>query len=366
MFLDSWYDSLNDPQVAQERALMGLVTGYRKTAYGKRCGVSEVSGIEGFRRNFPISSYDSFVPALDAIAEGRTEELLPEGIKGWVMTRGTTGPPKLFPLTDTHLRQILICGSRAVLNYARRSDDMGFLSRPVLNLGFPSNVGQLGVGGVGTAIYGYSSGTYARLNPGFGTYRLVPDQGEIDALGPGITSADWARRFEFIYERTKGLDVGSLIGVTQVMIAFARHVRRNHGTDPRELWNVGAVFCTSAPKIHVKYEPYIKRHYGDADVVEIYSATEGVFGQQLNEFPYFSPNYDTYVFEVQTGKGCKMLHELRRGEWGRLIISSCIFPRYDIGDLVESYGHNYFRIMGRASVITALEHRAHRALTWWL
>lgn len=360
-FLESWYNSLSDPQGAQERVLEDLLGGYGRTSYGRSCSASEVSEIRDFRRNFPASTYDSFVPMLDAVAGGQFEELLPEPARGWVMTRGTTGPPKLFPVTDAHLRQILVCGSRAILNYALKKGDMTFFSRPVLNLCFPSNVGQLKFGNRNLGSYGYSSGTYARLLPGFGEFRLVPAQEEIDALGDS-----WTRRFEFIYKRAKELDIGSLIGVTPIMISFAKYLRRVHGLSPRKLWKMNAIFCTSVPKIQVKYAPYIKRLYGDADIVEIYSATEGVFGQQLNEFPYISPNYDTYLFEVQTSKGFRMLHELEKGEWGRLIISSCIFPRYLIGDLVESRGRNYFRILGRESTASILEHIIYRTMTWWL
>jgi hypothetical protein len=78
-----------------------------------------------------------------------------------------------------------------------------------------------------------------------------------------------------------------------------------------------------------------------------------------------TPNYDKYVFEVETGQGTKMLHELKRGEWGKLIISSCLFPRYDIGDIIESAGNNYFRVVGRNNTMTLLEHRLHRLFFRW-
>ncbi|MBO3803267.1 MAG: GH3 auxin-responsive promoter family protein [Candidatus Brockarchaeota archaeon] len=365
-FLESWYDSLRNPREAQQRTLENLLSGYRKTRYGAGFSASEISSIEDFRKKFPIAGYDSFLPYLDEVAEGRHEELLPEPAKGWVMTRGTTGPPKLFPVTDTHLGQILRCGSRAVLNYARRKDSFEILSKPVLNLSFPSRVGQIKTIDGKAVSYGYSSGTYARLNPGIGSFKLVPSQEEVDSLGSGGGGVGWTRRFELAFEKAKGLDVGALIGVAPLMVSFARYLRRTRGFYPKKVWNVKALFCTSVPKIQVKYAPYLKRLYGDADVVEIYSATEGVFAQQLDELPYVSPNYDSYLFEVSTSKGLKMLHELGRGEWGRVIISSCVFPRYDIGDLVESFGRNCFRIIGRAKASTILEHVLHRALTWWL
>ena len=60
-----------------------------------------------------------------------------------------------------------------------------------------------------------------------------------------------------------------------------------------------------------------------------------------------------------------MLHELGRGEWGRLVVSTSILPRYDIGDMIEAMGKNYFRVFGRANRRTILEHVLYRALFRW-
>jgi hypothetical protein len=98
----------------------------------------------------------------------------------------------------------------------------------------------------------------------------------------------------------------------------------------------------------------------------MYTATEGVFAQQYDDLPYVTPNYDSYFFEVLTGKGPRILHELRRGEWGRLVISGCMFPRYDIGDMIEAAGNNHFRVFGRRNPLVLLEHRLYRLLTRWL
>ncbi len=63
--------------------------------------------------------------------------------------------------------------------------------------------------------YGYSSGTYARLNPMFDRVSLLPRQEEIDKLGSGIGRKDWEKRFDLVYEMAKGPN---------------RH--RNHGSNP--------------------------------------------------------------------------------------------------------------------------------------
>ena len=85
-------------------------------------------------------------------------------------------------------------------------------------------------------------------------------------------------------------------------------------------------------------------------------ATEGMYGQQIDNRPFVVPNYDVYFFEVETRKGVKMLYEMRKGEIGSLVISSCLFPRYKIGDLIKSAGNNYYTVIGRDKRFAKLKH----------
>lgn len=350
-FLEPWYRSLADPVSAQRESLKTLLSGYATTAYGRSFGADSVEGVEMYRKTFPVADYSSLSPYLERVAAGEDSALLSEPVVRWVMTRGSTGKPKLIPATDAHLSLILSAGARAFVNFGIKKRS-SVLERPVLNLNFPSELGTV----EGKDPVGYSSGTYAKLNPGLGPAVLVPVQEEIDRLGPGITKEDWDRRFELIYQQAKEADIGSTMGVTPVMLAFARFLRRRHGILPRSLWKPDALFCTSVSKVHTMYEPQLRHDFGGIPVVEMYTATEGAFAQQLDDLPYVCPNYDSYFFEVKTRRGFKMLHEMERGEWGRVIVSTPILPRYDIGDLIEAEGKGYFRVIGRAGFTVAAEH----------
>ena len=278
------------------------------------------------------------------------------------MTRGTTGSPKLVPATETHLSLILSLGARAIINFALKRDP-GILETNVLNLNFPSEVGTIHTS-KGEEAYGYSSGSYAKFHPSLGPTSLVPKQEEIDSLGGGISTKDWEKRFELVYQSAKDEPVGSVMGVTPVIAGFARYMRSRHGVLPKQLWKMRGLFCTSVAKIQTKYAPMLKHQYGGAPLVEMYTATEGVFAQQMDERPYVSPNYDAFLFEVKTSRGrVKLLHEMEPNEWGRIVVSGPLFPRYDIGDMVESVGKNCFRIFGRAGRATTLEHVLFELLT---
>ena len=363
-FIQPWYDSLDDPAKAQEKVLVDLLSKYGATEYGKKHQASKLRNIAEYQTNFPIIDYAGLVPYFKQIKEANYLKFLFEPPECWVMTRGSTGKSKVLPATQTHLKQIFNCGARAIINYAIRKKSYDVFLGVILNLNFPSSVQKMTYEGK-EVTYGYSSGTYARLNPMFDRVSLLPRQEEIDALGNGIGRNDWEKRFELAYQMAKDQNVTATMGVTPVILAFARYLKNTHGKKPSDIWSPQALFCTSVRKIHYKYGPILKKYFGDVPIVEMYTATEGVFGQQIDDYPYITPNYDSYVFEVATAKGIKMLHELKRGEWGKLIVSSCMFPRYDIGDLVEAAGKNYYRIFGRNNSLTVVEHKLYRVFLGW-
>ena len=362
--LSDWDSSLRDPPSSQRRLLEQLLEGYAKTEYGEIHSATSIDSVEEYRKRFPAVRYVEVEPWLKRVREEDFKVFLYEEPLTWVMTRGTTGRSKVIPVTPRHLQDIVRCGSRAVLNFSIRQGGLELLAGGVLNLQFPSNTETMRTG-EREIVYGFSSGTYARLNPMMAGLSLVPRQEEIDALKTGLTEADWEHRYEYIYQAAKDREIVSIIGVAPVQTGFARYLKRKHGVYPRELWQLKVVYSTSVAKIQTRYASRLKAMYGDAPVVEMYTATEGAFGQQRDELPYIVPNYDAYLFEVRTGDGVKMLHELERGEWGRLIVSTSILPRYELADLVEGMGKNYFRVFGRDRPEVVLEHLLYRTLYRW-
>ena len=360
-FLRPWWQSLENPQGAQEALLHRLLSGYKQTRYGIKHGAENISSIEQFRASFPIVTYQDLKPILNEVMAGDFEALLPDPPIDWAMTRGTTGESKYIPITKSDLEQRLVCSPRAVLNYARRTQRYDTLNGWDLNLNFPSVVGKKATD-TGEITYGYSSGIYAKHSARSAKLKLVPEQNEIDALGGGITSRDWENRFDLAYERAKDKNITMAIGVVQTMLQFASYLKKRKGVYPKDLWNIDVLVCTSLPDIHTKHKTSLRGLYGNASIAEMYAATEGLYAQQLDDQPYVVPNYDTYFFEVKTGGKVKMLHELRPGQHGNIIISSCLLPRYKIGDLIRCMSTGYYCIIGRDKRFTFTKHLLGRLL----
>jgi hypothetical protein len=205
--------------------------------------------------------------------------------------------------------------------------------------------------------YGFSSGIYVRHAAEATPVDILPPQEEIDALGGGNTPGAWKRRFEMIYQCTKDAPMTMCAGVCPSIIEFGHYVQRKHKVLPKELWSMRAIAATSVPGIQTQYAPALRALYGPVDVVEMYIATEGTFAQQWDERRLLVPNLDLYLFEVVVGEGqVKMLHEMRPGEVGSLIVSTPVLPRYRIGDLLRAFDPPYFRCIGREGRWTRLRY----------
>ncbi|MFB0537084.1 MAG: GH3 auxin-responsive promoter family protein [Anaerolineae bacterium] len=344
--LQPWHDAVADPAKAQQEALGRLLEGYTQTDYGAQHSAAQIATVEGYRRAFPVATYEDYRPLIQRVMAGEISLLLNEEPVGWAITRGTTkGESKFIPMTPTDLRMRISAG-RAMMNYVVSSGRYDLSEGINLNLNFPSVVGTVQVGDREVE-YGYSSGIYTKYVSAFTPIRSAPTQDEIDALGGGKTTRDWETRFELAYEKCKDENVTLVGGVAPTAILFARYLRRVHSVYPKDLWQTQVMTLGSVPGINTRYQPALKALYGPVAIREIYGATEGMFGQQRDERRAWVPNYDLFFFEVETRSGIKMLHEMRPGEMGNLIVSTPILARYKIGDLILAFRPPYFRCIGR-------------------
>jgi len=346
-FVQPWQEALKDPVSAQQKVLTGLLKTWATTRYGQQHGASSISGLEDFRRAFPVITYEEYQPLIRQVMEGDTGLMLDEPPVGWAITRGTTGDePKFIPMTATDIK-MRVSAARAMINYAIASGHFEIFQGINLNLNFPSVVGKIKAG-ERELEYGYSSGIYVKFVSRSTPINSVPVQEDIDALGGGKTLKDWDARFELAYQKCKDQNVTMVGGVAPTAISFGRYLEKIHRVYPKDIWK-GLKIMTlgSVAGINTRYEPPLRAYYGDVAIREIYGATEGMFGQQGDNLRAWIPNYDLFFFEVQCGTKTKMLHEMRPGETGSLVVSTPILVRYKIGDMIKAIRPPYFRCIGR-------------------
>ena len=356
--LQPWQSALANPADAQEDVLKTLLAIYARTDYGTQHRTEKVSSIADYRSFFPVATYDDYKPLIQRVMAGEVRLLLDEDPVGWAITRGTTRQEiKFIPMTPADLRMRVSAG-RAMLNYVVRTRRFDLFAGVNLNLNFPSVVGKIQAG-EREIEYGYSSGIYTRHVSTATPVRSVPSQDEIDALGGGRTVKDWNARFDLAYTSCKDLNVTLVGGVAPTAIDFARYLRKAHGVYPKDVWKTQIMTLGSVPGINTRLAESLHALYGRQAVIrEIYGATEGMFGQQMDEKRAWAPNYDLFFFEVDTPHGIKMMHEMRPGELGSLVVSTPVLARYKIGDLILAFEPPYFRCIGREQNWTQLRY-------WW-
>jgi hypothetical protein len=361
--LQPWHDAVNDPAKAQREVLQNLLQGYAQTGYGKQHDAAKVKTLDDYRCAFPVITYEEVRPLIQRVMAGEVSLLLTEEPVGWAITRGTTkGESKFIPMTPTDLRMRISAG-RAMMNYVASSGRYDLFQGVNLNLNFPSVVGTVRVG-EREVEYGYSSGIYTKHVSTFTPIRSAPTQEEIDALCGGKTLRDWNARFELAYQKCRDQNVTLVGGVAPTAISFARYLRRAHGVYPKDLWKTQIMTLGSVPGINTHHQPALTALYGPVAIREIYGTTEGMFGQQRDERRAWVPNYDLYLFEVETRSGVRLLHEMRPGERGSLIVSTPILARYKIGDLVLAFRSPYFRCIGRDWRWTPLRYAWEELMTF--
>jgi GH3 auxin-responsive promoter len=396
--LEPWHQAVADPARAQETVLHRILQDYAKTGYGSSRGAAaiiegyasgggEIGGsedaspdalpqppasgdtggmdlpphtdvINAYRRAFPIMTYDDYKPIIEAIMAGETGLLLSEEPVGWAITRGTVeGESKYIPMTPTDLRMRVSAG-RAMLAYVAATNRLDLFAGVNLNLNFPSTVGSIRVGDQELE-YGYSSGIYTKHVSRFTPIRSVPAQEDIDALGGGTAKRDWENRFELAIEQCRGENVTLVGGVCQTAIEFGRYLHRRHRVYPKQLWKTQVMTLGSTPGINTRHAARLTAMYGPVAIREIYGATEGMFGQQRDDRRAWVPNYDLFFFEALTKSGVKLLHEMKPGETGSLVVSTPILPRYRIGDTIRALRAPYFRCIGRDQWWTLVDYHWH-------
>jgi len=361
--LQPWHDAIADPAGAQKQVLPRLRADYARTTYGTEHGAAKVASTEDYRHAFPVATFDDFKPLIKRVMAGEVDLLLAEEPIGWAITRGTTsGESKFIPMTPTDLR-LRVSAGRAMMNFVADTGRYDLFAGVNLNLNFPSVVGTIKVGDR-EVDYGYSSGIYTKHVSTFTPIRSRPTQDDIDALGGGKAMRDWEARFELAYQKCKDEDVTLVGGVAPTALRFARYLRRNHGLYPKDLWRTQIMTLGSVPGINTRYQPALTALYGPVVIREIYGTTEGIFGQQRDDRRAWVPNYDLFFFEITTRSGVKMLHEMRPGETGSLIVSTPVLPRYQIGDLILALRPPYFRCIGRDRWWTPLLYAWHEFMSF--
>src|SRR4249919_706660 len=91
----------------QHRTLMHKVRHHAQSDFGRDHGFSNIRSAAEFRRRQPVRGYDEHFPYIERVLNGDVNALFAPGTRVlmFAMTSGTTGNPKLLPITEEFFRE---------------------------------------------------------------------------------------------------------------------------------------------------------------------------------------------------------------------------------------------------------------------
>lgn len=383
---DAFTSKLNRATEVQNDWLLNRIRLGRNTKYGKDHGFEHIQSLSDFRQQVPVAGYNHFAPYINAVAEGETNALIPESEKllQFTITTGSSGVPKLNPVTSTWLNEYRnawnVWGTQLFVDHPNR------IGSRMLQMS--------GTWDMGTTKGGYQISMVSALltkiqNPMLKPYYLIPDVvnlipdpvarhyvalrlsivrdvGWILLMNPGTlirlaeigdTHSDTLIQDVNDGTLTRKFDIPDPIRQTLESVHLKRHpayakrltemATRSGRLLPKEYWNSPVIGCWLAGTAGFQSR-YLAEYFGDSPTRDMgLVSSEGRHTIPLVDtvpagvpsiesgFYEFVPAEDTTDGHPDTLGG----HELTPGEEYRMIMTtSAGYYRFDIGDIVKCCG----------------------------
>ena len=113
-----------NPRSTQEKTLLYILRKNSKTEYGVKMGFGDIAGVDEFRERQPVSTYDQIQEYVERTARGEDNVLLPTRPVQLVLTSGTTGKPKMIPLSSERKLHLPLTGLSMMQNIMQQSSEI--------------------------------------------------------------------------------------------------------------------------------------------------------------------------------------------------------------------------------------------------
>ena len=116
-----WERLTADPAKSQSDLLLAILRRNRSTLFGKHHRFDAVSSIGDYRKHVPVGDYESLRSYVARVQRGERNILTEEPVLMFTLTSGSTGAPKLIPVTESsranHRRLTRLWYHRAYLDH---------------------------------------------------------------------------------------------------------------------------------------------------------------------------------------------------------------------------------------------------------
>ncbi|MHA1267168.1 MAG: GH3 family domain-containing protein [Candidatus Helarchaeota archaeon] len=331
--------SFRDSIQLQERVLAKILKRNRTTQFGKKHQFAEITSIEKFQSYVKPQPYDYFRPYIDSMVQGHLNILIPNKPKYWGQTAGSTGKPKLIPITATSIKNATRGTLLIYLAYLAENPHLHsqfldgsvclFSANPTLQY-----INDVPVG-FGTGIFSQSI-QQQLWRPFF--KELFYSTGHLFQI------KDIERRYRILTRETTKRDIRCFSGVTTVVLGLLEVILRYSQRKNPQLQRIKDIFPNYQFSIlggesPQPYEPRLFHLIGKKiDYREVYGATEEIIAVQLQEMPGLTPLLDSNFLEFMplNSEDRLLINEVKKHVDYKIILTNFNgLYAYLLGDIIR-------------------------------
>jgi hypothetical protein len=257
---------------AQERALRDLVRHAEGTEFGRAHDFRHIKSYSDYARRVPVGDYDSFSPAIERMRKGERNILVPEFVRYYGNSSGSSvqGKSKFLPITERQISHQKRAGTDSLMRYLAWANDDDFLSGFTLGLFPPITMKEDGP-------------VLITSNPALMSTRMPLITRPMYLPHEDVKKIpDYEKKLGVIADRYLDYDVRAVTGTTcwftllfeKVLAAAEKRGRRARSI--RDVWPNFRLMLGGGVSAE-PYLPVLSRLLGrdDATLVDTYNATEG-------------------------------------------------------------------------------------------
>ena len=328
-------NSLKNPLKFQQLLLGKIIRQNKSTLFGKKHRFNEIRSIRQFQAYCQPHSYEYFKPYIDAYISGKHDALFNSDLLFFAQTTGTTGTPKIFPVTYNTIKNYNLGVLRTACYYIsenirENSKIIGgkwlYLSAPPL-LRYISGIPVGYITGLLTVPFGTQYWRYL-LNYKYYTPIHLAHIKNLE------------RKFQIITKELASQNITMVVGSTSVAVNLLESIAKNSNVQTLDKFFPNLQFAILSGVSPKFYESRLNRLFSrNFTIREMYAATEGMMAIQMSKFPHLTPLYDSVFFEFIPLKNKSerlLFNQVKKGEEYSLIITSHNgLYAYEIGDIVK-------------------------------
>ncbi|HEY1958299.1 MAG TPA: GH3 auxin-responsive promoter family protein [Polyangiaceae bacterium] len=267
-----WDEALTRVHFEQERILDQIVRNAQNTAFGRAHDFAGIRTYRDYAERVSVGDYDTFSPFIDRMRKGEKNLLVPEFIRYFGNSSGTSGQgkPKFLPIGETQVKLQRKAGTDGLFRTLVKLEDDAFPTGFTVGL-FPPTTMRA----EGPVLVTSNPALMAARMPIITKPSYLPDD-EIKAM------ADYDTKLARIAEKYIDYDVRALAGTTcwftlmfEKLLAESRKRGRSARTI-KDIWP-NLRYLLGGGVSADPYMPVIREMMGRSDVflVDTYNATEG-------------------------------------------------------------------------------------------